>query len=130
LNPINAFVADFMGYRNLLTMEVSKQLTVGSIEVNLGSLKLVSTNFSSVSNLGKVKVAIRPDNLELSTSGENLIQGKVISAEYQGREYALEVEVDSKTSLIVRTAISSQVGSNISLSVAANRVLVFPDSND
>ena len=90
----------------------------------------VSTNFGSANNLKKVKVAIRPDNLELSTSGENLIQGRVIAAEYQGREYALEVEVDSNTNLIVRTVTATQVGSNISLSVPANRVLVFPDNND
>jgi putative spermidine/putrescine transport system ATP-binding protein len=132
-NPINSFVADFMGYRNILPMEVARikdSGVSGQIQLNSGAMNLISTNFKNVNQIDKVKVAIRPDDLKISNTGENLINGKVIAADYQGREYSLEVEVDSKTTLSVRSTIAAQIGSNLTLSVPTNRVLVFPDQND
>ncbi len=80
--PVNLFVADFIGDANIVKAQILKidgisaNVDIGGIGVNLPNRGLVS---------GEVSVAIRPQSICLSQSGnKNSIQGTILKAIYLG----------------------------------------------
>ena len=122
--PGNRYVADFMGYRNLLPGQaVSASGT--RVNVRCGPLQLEGTAVGQIRPGDEVVVGLRPEDV-LVGDGPNRIDAMTDIVEYRGAGFAAEVLVDGKTLLHVRTPERLVTGERVVLSVAPGRLLVFP----
>jgi putative spermidine/putrescine transport system ATP-binding protein len=120
--PANLHVARFMGYRNVVTLNVGK-LEGDSVLLEGAGLKL---DGMAKAKLGaSASVAIRPEDLSVG-AGPNAIAGKVENVEYGGHDSLVDVRVAKDTLLHVRTSERVKMGENVRLSVAPQRVLAYP----
>lgn len=122
--PANAFVAGFMGYRNVFPLEAEKvgeQARVQGDGIDL----MTNTGLS-----GAVTVAIRPDDLQLTPLPGNRIDGRVVSCDFQGREYEILLEIAPGIELLIREDQPLSVGSNATVYVPTERVMTYPRSAD
>ncbi|MEV0949810.1 ABC transporter ATP-binding protein [Promicromonospora sp. NPDC050249] len=138
-SPTSWYVADFMGYRNILTATVVSAAG-GEVVVALpgtadGGVRLTGRAVGALSAGDQVRVAIRPEDFVVeqgepaSTSGAGAVPGTVAVVEYHGREHAVGVQAGD-TMLHARTPSAPQVGSAVRLTAPVERVLVFPESLD
>jgi len=109
-NPSSIFVADFVGFKNLL--DVTR---VSSGVYMLSNGKEIEA--ADVENAKKI--AIRPQNITVNQSGESFIEGTVKIRTYLGEDYQYEVETDLGD-LVVNT------GKNIALDTGDIIKLDFP----
>jgi putative spermidine/putrescine transport system ATP-binding protein len=124
--PANLHVARFMGYRNVLTLDVaggdSDRITVRGPDVALtGTLK------QAVSG-ARAAVAIRPEEIVVASGagGGNTIEGRVDNVEYGGRDALLDIVMPAGTVLHVRGPVSVRRGDTVHVHVPPERVLVYP----
>ena len=142
-SPTSWYVADFMGYRNILAATVVST-SGGEVVVELpgtGSDDGVRLTGRAVGALGagdRVRVAIRPEDFVRCRRGlggldrrrpAGSIPGAVSVVEYHGREHAVGVQTGD-TMLHARTPAAPQVGAPVSLTAPVERVLVFPEALD
>jgi putative spermidine/putrescine transport system ATP-binding protein len=80
----------------------------------------------------KAVAAIRPDDFSIVTGGanstgtENTLTALVDSVEYYGRETLFMLRTQDQTPLFVRAQGSAKVGESLTVSIPAERVLVYP----
>jgi putative spermidine/putrescine transport system ATP-binding protein len=119
--PVNSYVASFMGYRNLLDVTVSE--TAGqSVTVAGAGVRL--TGRGSLTE-GPAKVAIRPEDFVVGDGAENALDVTVEIVEYHGRELSVSARLASGTPVYFRTDKRLAPGDTVRISVPAERVLVF-----
>jgi len=128
MNPVNSFVADFMGYRNLIPMELLHGGSNNNYSLKAPEVSLTASKIAPGAAAGNVLVAIRPEDLTFAKSGANNISCHVRSIEYQGKDFAVEVQTKSGVSLYVRTPQRLEIGQETNLTVDPDRVLVYPIS--
>jgi putative spermidine/putrescine transport system ATP-binding protein len=121
--PASAYVAGFMGYRNILRLP-------------LGDLAAESANTDAADQDPVPTVAaIRPEDLDLVGSTETApadsltLDGVVLVVEYHGREYLTQVEIPDGRRLYVRTSQRPAPGDRVTLAALRSRVLLFPDES-
>jgi putative spermidine/putrescine transport system ATP-binding protein len=124
--PSNLHVARFMGYRNVVALNVGK-LDGGTVMLDGAGLHLEGTAKAGLSG-GRSSVAIRPEDLSVGV-GPNAIEGKVENVEYGGHDSLVDVRVATDTLLHVRTSERVKMGETIRLTVAPQRVLAYPAEN-
>src|SRR5437762_1208050 len=103
-SPVNSYVAGFMGYRNLLAMDVTG-LRDGAVSVSGYGVDLVGTA-RDVTGPGRAVVAIRPEDVEVAdqaAQGDNLMRVTVEVVEYHGREQAVEAKLPAGQPLRLRS---------------------------
>jgi len=149
-SPTSWYVADFMGYRNILTATVVSA-SGGEVVVALpgtadGGVRLTGRAVGALSAGDQVRVAIRPEDFVVSvvepggvstgstngggsTNGAGAVPGTVAVVEYHGREHAVGVQTGD-TMLHARTPSAPQVGGAVRLTAPVERVLVFPEALD
>ncbi len=125
LQPANAFVADFMGYRNLLQMTLKKSSTKAGA-ITSEKIKLSSSNLAAKTTNGAVTVAIRPDDFTVKATRGNQIRTIISSVEYQGKDFGVEATCEDGTQLFIRTEEKLKIGQKVTFGVKPERVLVFP----
>jgi putative spermidine/putrescine transport system ATP-binding protein len=118
--PANAEVAEFMGYRNLVTSHAEP--APQGVAVTVGGGRLIGTPFEAVG--GQVVVAIRPDDLKPSPDGP--VSAKVEIAEYHGRDFYAVARTEDGTDLYFRSDQRVSAGEVVRLNAAPSRVLVYP----
>jgi putative spermidine/putrescine transport system ATP-binding protein len=118
--PANPEVAEFMGYRNLVTSHA--EAVDQGVAVTVGGGRLIGTPFAAVG--GEVVVAIRPDDLRPSADGP--ISAKVEIAEYHGRDFYAVGRSAVGTDLYFRSDRRVIAGEVVRLGAAPSRVLVYP----
>jgi putative spermidine/putrescine transport system ATP-binding protein len=129
-NPANWHVADFMGYRNLLDLDVDS-ISGREARVSGKGMSLLGTAVHDVKPGDTVRVAIRPHDLVVVDAGaavaasENSFDAMVNVVEYQGREFAVGVTTSTGQSLFVHSERAPQVGSTVTLTVDPARALVY-----
>ena len=124
--PANWHVADFMGFRNLLQAKVVGLHPEG-VTVEAAGLRLDGSPVGEVRQDEQVVAAVRPSELVVSQAGEpGGIDAVVEVVEYQGREQAAEVRTQTGERLHLRTEHRLAPGDAVSLSVPADRLLVYP----
>jgi putative spermidine/putrescine transport system ATP-binding protein len=132
-SPASWYVADFMGYRNILPATVVS--TSGSeavVELPGTAGDGVRLTGRAVGPLGagdSVRVAIRPDDFSVGDGAAGGIPGVVSVVEYHGREHAVGVQTGD-TILHARTPTPPDVGRGVTLTAPIERVLVFPETLD
>ncbi|MFU8851791.1 ABC transporter ATP-binding protein [Micromonospora sp. SL1-18] len=124
--PGNWHVADFMGYRNLWPMRV-RSVEAGLATVEADGLRLVGDPVAPVGPGAAVIAGVRPEDVQVDAPGaENAVPAEVEVVEYQGRELAAEARTASGLQVHVRTERRIAPGDRVTLSVAPQRLLVFP----
>jgi putative spermidine/putrescine transport system ATP-binding protein len=128
-HPANLAVARFMGYRNELRLDVAQQ-GGGTAKLKGPGVSLVGTARGALG--AKAVAAIRPDDFSIVTGGaistgsENTLTALVDSVEYYGRETLFMLRTLDHTPLFVRAQGSAKVGDSLTVSIPAERVLVYP----
>ena len=101
--PVNRFVADFIGDTNFLEAEiisVENDLAMCRVNNDLSfSVKLITEHSSG----DPVTLAIRPEKITLTSEGG--IQGKVIKAVYLGTDTSYTVAFSDELSITIRDQI-------------------------
>jgi putative spermidine/putrescine transport system ATP-binding protein len=127
--PASIFVADFVGYRNLLPLTVTARGDDGLVTAEGGGLRLRGRGDVAVGR--SVLAAIRPEdvNLDHEAHGEGAARGTVRLVEYQGREYDVEVALDAGAIVKARLATTPKVGSVVGISFDTSRVVLLPSED-
>jgi len=132
-NPASAYVAGFMGYRNLFSARFlasgpDQQVTVTAFSTNLTGT-LISGGPSTVE--AEVTVAIRPEDLTISTDTDTDADSiKVLAevVEYHGRELSVQARTTDGGVLHLKTDQPVVAGSTLALTARPDRVLVYQGS--
>ena len=129
--PANRFVADFVGTNNLIP-GVCTEREAGGILVDtpLGMVQARSRD-GLVAGM-RCMLAVRPENVTLGGSGDNVFEGRVAVASYLGNTLRYDVETPGGLLLKVdvRDAWHHQplaVGQTVQVAFAASVALTLPD---
>ena len=124
--PANLHVARFMGYRNVLALDVVRedgdQVLVQGPDIALTGLRMQPLNGR------RAVVAIRPEEIAVGEGpgGLNMLGGRVGNVEYCGRDSLLDVITPSGTLLQVRGPVTTARDDAVRLHVPVERALVYP----
>ena len=129
-NPVNWHVADFMGYRNLVDLEV-RSVNGAALTLEGRGVELRGTAVAPAGVGDTVRVAIRPEDLVVTSAAEpvrggNELTGTVTVVEYQGREFAVGIRTAGGQALHVRSDHAPAIGSTVGLTADPARVLAYP----
>jgi len=122
--PANLHVARFMGYRNVLALNVGAR-NGATVTLEGAGLGLEGTAKQELSGT-HASVAIRPEDLSVGSAGPNVIAGKVENVEYGGHDSLIDVRVGEGVVLHARSGERVKIGDDVKLTVAPQRVLVYP----
>ena len=123
-SPASAYVAGFMGYRTMLELNVE---SVREGRAQLRGLSLALEGVCRAPAVGsRALAAVRPEDFRVGASGPNQVAVRVEVVEYHGREQAVEARVADGRVLALRTSARLAPGDEVTVSVAPERVLVFP----
>ena len=122
--PANLHVARFMGYRNVLELDVEE--VNGDFVVLSGSgLRLQGILKEPLAGK-RACAAIRPEEIIEGEDGANRMEGRVDSVEYCGRDSLIDVLTGGGVRLHARSARRVAAGAPLQLTVPRERVLVYP----
>lgn len=130
--PANLKVARFMGYRNILDLDIER-VQENRVLLAKPGIRLEGVAQEPVTT-GRAIAAIRPEDIQVDTpemsSGSvdagNGLLGQAEMVEYCGRDYLVDVLTSSGLLLHVRTQKRVTAGERLRLALPAERVLVFP----
>jgi putative spermidine/putrescine transport system ATP-binding protein len=124
--PANLSVARFMGYRNVLELDVASEdgerVTLSGPDIRLAGMRKLPL-------AGKRgAVAFRPEEAALTddASAMNAIAGHVVNVEYGGRDSLVDVKTPGGTLLHVRSTRQPALGDAVAVHVPVERALVYP----
>jgi putative spermidine/putrescine transport system ATP-binding protein len=124
--PANLHVARFMGYRNVLELDIARtagdRVMMEGPDVNLTGVRKQPLPAK------RVAVAIRPEEIQVGEGpdGLNTIGAKVENVEYCGRDSLLDVVTPSGMRLHVRGPVTTRLGDAVRVHVPVERALVYP----
>ncbi len=124
--PSNLHVARFMGYRNVLELDVARE---DGDRVVLTGPDIALTGMRKQPLKGaRAAVAIRPDDISVGADGAgvNIVVARVENVEYGGRDSLLDVVTPSGTLLHVRGPVTTARGDSVRIHVPVERALVYP----
>jgi putative spermidine/putrescine transport system ATP-binding protein len=122
--PANLDVARFMGYRNVLELDVV-QADGSAVVLARDGVRLQGVAKGAVT--GKhAFAAIRPEDITVGGQGTNRIQGRVDIVEYCGRDSLLDVKCAGGIMMHARTTARAHTGDAVELTVPPDRVLIYP----
>jgi putative spermidine/putrescine transport system ATP-binding protein len=122
--PANRYVAGFMGYRNMLTFDV-ESASSGNAVLAAEGVRLTGRTFGSLGTKRAV-AAIRPEDIIVEGPPPNRVDVTVDVVEYHGREILVGARMPGGESLYFRTEKRLAQGDKTTVSVPAERVLVYP----
>jgi putative spermidine/putrescine transport system ATP-binding protein len=125
--PENLFVADFVGYRNVFPVKVTAS-DGGVVTAAAAGFTVCGRSAVHFASGESVLAAVRPEDVELfeGPSAPNAARGTVRLVEYQGREYDVEVALDSGQAVKARVAVPLAVGASVTVAFDPARVVILP----
>jgi putative spermidine/putrescine transport system ATP-binding protein len=124
--PANWHVADFMGFRNIMEVDVTR-VSGTEVVVQAGELRLRGTATADVAVGDRVVAAVRPEDVLVSAAdGPDGTPATVEVVGYQGRELAVEVRTSDGRALHLRTEQRLAPGDAVTLTIDPQRLLVYP----
>ena len=122
--PANLLVARFMGYRNVLAVEI-EELDGARARLRGPGAQLSGTVVQAFKGR-RAFAAMRPDDMALVSAGApQALPGTVSSVEYCGRDSLIEVNAEGGDLLFVRSAETVQPGDRVHVAAPVERVLVY-----
>ncbi len=107
--PINTFVADFIGESNIFNGTV-----VGNLKVKFCGATFDCLDDYEINQL--VDVVVRPEDIKICVPGEGQLKGKVISSVFKGVHYEITVQI-GKFEIVIQSTSNAPVGSVIGLRI-------------
>ena len=107
--PVNTFVADFIGDSNIFSGTV-----VGKLKV-----KFCGATFDCLDNFEKnqlVDVVVRPEDIKICKPNEGQLKGTVVSSVFKGVHYEITVEI-GKFEIVIQSTSTAPVGSEIGMKI-------------
>ncbi len=124
--PANLHVARFMGYRNVLELDVARE-EGDRVALRGGDIVITGVRKQPLKG-ARAAVAIRPEEISVGEGpgGLNTIAGRVENVEYSGRDSLLDVVTSSGTLLHVRGPVTTALDDIVRVYVPVERALVYP----
>jgi putative spermidine/putrescine transport system ATP-binding protein len=130
--PANLFVAGFMGYRTVLELDV-RHVGDGRAVLSDGAVTIAGAAQGDLP-AGRAVAAIRPEDFAVTEApdaashgeGANRLEVQVEVAEYHGREQSVEGRLANGARVHFRTDRRLAPGDAVGVTVAPERVLVYP----
>jgi putative spermidine/putrescine transport system ATP-binding protein len=124
--PTSAYVAAFMGYRNILSLEADGSGRDGAVGVSGRGISLRGTLVGDAVPAPdeQVTAAVRPEDVRVVEQGGFDAVAEVV--EYHGRGYHVDALTPAGDRIHLRTEVRVAPGDPLVLSIAPERVLVFP----
>jgi putative spermidine/putrescine transport system ATP-binding protein len=120
--PVNAYAAGFMGYRNIFDLAVDG---AGDHRVRLAEPGLRLEGVDRRAGGGsRAVVAVRPEDFVVG-GGPNEVRARVEVVEYRGGDLAVEAITEGERAIHIITGERLVPGDEVTLTVPAERVLVF-----
>ena len=116
--PVNAFVADFIGESNILNGKMVKDYLV---EISGHEFECVDSGFG---NNTSVDVVIRPEDVDITEPDDTKITGVVKSVTFKGVHYEMVVESYDHDWLIHSTK-AAEIGRNVGLSFGPDDIHIM-----
>ena len=107
--PVNTFVADFIGESNIFNGTV-----VGKLKVKFCGATFDCLDDYEINQL--VDVVVRPEDIKICPPKEGKLKGKVISSVFKGVHYEITVEI-GKFEIVIQNTSTAPVGSTIGLKI-------------
>ena len=126
--PVNLFVADFIGDANIVKAQILKIDGINA-NVDIGGIRAKLTHRGLVS--GEVSVAIRPQSICLSQSGlENSIPGTILKAIYLGGhiEYTVDCILGELFVIDNQVEIKHNLDDAVFITLRTRGVSLIPES--
>ena len=126
--PVNVFVADFMGFRNFFPARVTALGAERAVEAAANSMRLRGRTRHAFTVGASVVAAIRPDDVVIGgdEGTANVFPGTVDIVEYLGREDEAIVRLESGERLWVRTGARVIPGEKLRVALPPDRVIFLP----
>jgi len=125
--PRNLHVARFMGYRNVLPFQVTRQ-EGEQLTLRSGQVELHGTSMSVGEGTRDAAVAMRPDDFELAgAQDQNSLEATVKTMEFGGRTSLLIVSTEIGD-LFVRLAGQFEPGDKLRLHIPVDRTLAYAEA--
>jgi putative spermidine/putrescine transport system ATP-binding protein len=127
--PASAYVAGFMGYRNLVPAKLETaadgdhQVVVAVRDVRLRGTVDAQTRLAEGAD---VLCAVRPEDFVLGGTGGNDVCARAEVVEYHGRELHVRARTGDGVVLHFTTSEPVPAGAEVTLGIPPERVLVFP----
>ena len=103
--PVNTFVADFIGESNIFNGTV-----VGKLKVKFCGATFACLDDFEINEL--VDVVVRPEDIKICAPADGQLKGKVISTVFKGVHYEITVEV-GKFEIVIQSTSCAEVGTTI-----------------
>ncbi len=107
--PVNTFVADFIGESNIFNGTVVDKLKVKFCGATFDCLDDFEIN-------DMVDVVVRPEDIKICAPADGQLKGKVISTVFKGVHYEITVEV-GKFEIVIQSTSCAEVGAVIGMRV-------------
>ena len=126
--PVNVFVADFMGFRNFFPTQVLALGPDREVEAAGNGMKIHGRTRHTFTPGASVVAAIRPDDVLVGgdAGNPNAFRAKVDIVEYLGREDEAVVTLEAGGRLWVRTAARVTPGENVTVVLPPDKVIFLP----
>jgi len=132
-NPASAYVAGFMGYRNLFPAEFLEPGSGAQVSVTAFATTVTGTLISGtgLASGAGVTVAVRPEDLTIGAESDpNAIKAVAEVVEFHGRELSVQARTAAGGVLHVKTDLPVVAGSTLALTARPDRVLVYQGGLD
>ena len=107
--PVNTFVADFIGESNIFNGTV-----VGKYKVKFCGATFDCLDEYEINQL--VDVVVRPEDIKICKPGKGQLKGTVISSVFKGVHYEITVEM-GKFEIVIQSTSTAPVGSEIGMEI-------------
>jgi putative spermidine/putrescine transport system ATP-binding protein len=126
--PINLFVADFMGFRNFFRTQVVRLSGDRQVEAEGGGMTIRGKTVHTFAAGAPAVAAIRPDDVQVGANAgsPNVFRAKVDIVEYLGREDEAIVTLEAGGRLWVRTDTRVSPGESVTVLLPPDRVIFLP----
>jgi len=130
--PVNIFVADFMGFRNFFPTQVVALGPDRDVEAAGNGMKIRGKTRHTFAPGASVVAAIRPNDVMVGgdAANPNAFRAKVDIVEYLGREDEVIVTLEAGGRLWVQTAARLTPGENVTVVLPPERVIFLPPEED
>lgn len=123
--PLNAFVADFIGESNIINGIMVQDKVVSILGVKMPCVD------SGFGNNQPVDVVIRPEDVELVEQNDGFFNGEIVSVIFKGVHYEISI-MSNNFEWLVHTTKYHEVGSTVGIRVVPDNIQIMnkPESSD
>jgi putative spermidine/putrescine transport system ATP-binding protein len=124
--PKSLYVANFLGYRNLVPVQVG-EIRGDTVSVSANGSRFTGTRRGALTAGGTAVATIRPRDVEVTAAGApSTIAASVELAEFVGDGFELSADAGAGQRFIARTPDRWSAGDRVGLRLPPERLLVFP----